>query len=77
VQLWTAAGTAKPVLHGCWFENGFEGTMAELLYAIRHNVSPSNSAAQNLNSLAVCFAGIASANTGSPVRPGQVRTLPS
>lgn len=76
VQLWTAAGTAHPDLQGCWFENGFEGTMAELLYAIHHRVEPSNSAAKNLNSLAVCFAGIASANTGTPVRPGAVRQLP-
>ena len=76
VTLTTAAGEARPPLAGSWFENGFQGTMGELLCAIEDNQEPLNSARNNLQSLALCFAALASANNGEPVRPGTVRKMP-
>ena len=76
VVLTTAEGTASPDLAGTWFENGFQGTMAELLCAIDEKREPQNSARNNLPTLALCFAALHSANTGQPVRPGSVRKLP-
>jgi predicted dehydrogenase len=76
VQLWTGQGTATAQLEGCWFENGFQGTMGELLCAIAENREPSHSARDNLRSLELCFAAVASADRGVPVRPGTVRRLP-
>jgi hypothetical protein len=49
--------------------------MAELLLAIEQKREPSNSGRDNLNSLALCFAACASAETGKPVVPGTVRKL--
>jgi hypothetical protein len=49
--------------------------MGELLCAIEEDRAPYNSAANNLESLAVAFAAIASAERGQPVRPGDVRRL--
>jgi predicted dehydrogenase len=76
VVLTTAQGEAAPELDGTWFENGFQGTMAELLCAIEEQREPANSARENLRTLALCFAALHSANTGQPVRPGTVRRLP-
>jgi len=53
----------------------FHGVMAELLCAVEEEREPSHSAAQNLGSLALCFAALESANTGRVVRPGEVRRL--
>lgn len=75
VALWTKAGRAQPPLEGTWFTNGFQGTMLELLCAIEENREPSHSARNNLASLALCFAAIRSADTGSPQVPGTVRSL--
>ena len=74
VQLGDA--TQSPALVGNWFPDGFHGTMAELLSAIHEGRQPSNSAANNLQSLALCFAAIASSRTGRAYRPGEVRSLP-
>jgi len=49
--------------------------MGELLCAIAEDREPSNSARHNLNSLALCFAALASAETGKPVKPGTVKAL--
>jgi predicted dehydrogenase len=76
VVLTTAEGEAVPDLRGTWFENGFEGTMAELLCAIEQQREPLNSARNNLRTLELCFAALQSANTGQPVKPGTVRRLP-
>lgn len=76
VTVTTAAGTASPDLKGSWFTEGFHGTMAELLCAIAEGREPINSARENLRSLALCFAAIASAEDGEPKVPGQVRRLP-
>jgi predicted dehydrogenase len=75
--LTTSAGRAVPELSGTWFENGFQGTMAELLCAIEDNREPMNSARDNLKTLELCFAALHSANTGQPVVPGKIRQLPT
>lgn len=76
VELTTAKGVARPKLVGSWFPDGFHGTMAELLSSIEENRTPMNSARNNLESLAVCFAAVASAESGKPVAPGTVKKLP-
>jgi len=76
VTLTTAEGSASPELEGNWFTDGFHGTMGELLCAIAENREPVNSARENLRSLALCFAAIASAADGQPRVPGEVRRLP-
>jgi predicted dehydrogenase len=75
VTLYTKRGVAKPKLRGTWFPDGFHGTMAELLRSIEQNREPQNSARNNLPSLALCFAAVESAETGTPQVPGQVKSL--
>jgi predicted dehydrogenase len=70
VTVHTAAGRATPTLDGTWFLNGFQGAMGELLCAIDENRSPSHNARDNLRSLALCFAALASAESGQPQIPG-------
>jgi predicted dehydrogenase len=76
VELRTASGVARPKLVGSWFPDGFHGTMAELLSSIEERRQPMNGARNNLASLALCFAAVASAARGKPVVPGTVRQLP-
>jgi len=71
----TAEGRARPSLNGTWFPDGFHGTMGELLRAIEEKREPTNSARDNLRSLELCFAAVASAATHDPVKPGSVRRL--
>ena len=66
----------SPQLTGRWFPDGFHGTMGELLCAIEEDREPLHSARNNLKSLALCFAAVASAETGQPVRPGSVDSMP-
>lgn len=75
VTLTTAEGSYAPRLVGAWFPDGFHGTMGELLCAIEDNREPTHSARNNLTSLALCFAAVASAERGEPVVPGTVRQL--
>ena len=60
-------------LTGTWFANGFQGAMGELLCAIEERREPIHGARENLRSLALCFAALASADAGDPRRPGAVR----
>lgn len=76
VTVYTPTGYGSPPLEGTWFHNGFHGTMAELLCAIEEGREPTNSARNNLSSLALAFAAIASAHEGAPKVPGEVRRLP-
>jgi predicted dehydrogenase len=76
VTLTSTEGTASPVLKGCWFPDGFHGTMAELLCAIEEQREPEHSGRNNLKSLVLCFAALASAEEHRPVEPGSVRRLP-
>jgi predicted dehydrogenase len=73
VQLSKPDGIATPDLQGAWFPDRMDGTMSELLCAIEEDRQPSNSGRDNLQSLAICFAAMQSAQTGNPVVPGQVR----
>ncbi len=77
LTLFTNRGFARPKLEGKWFNDGFRGTMAELLCAIEQDREPANSARENLQSLALCFAAVESANTGRAQVPGRVRRLPA
>ena len=70
IQIFSKKGIATPKLTGRWFDDGFDGTMSELLLAIQEKREPTNSAADNLHSLALCFAALASAETGRSVKPG-------
>jgi predicted dehydrogenase len=75
LTLYTSEGWASPELEGCWFPDGFHGTMGELLLAIEEDREPLNSGRNNLQSLALCFAAAASAERHEPVVPGSVRTI--
>ena len=77
IKLYTSSGYCTPDLKGEWFVEGFWGTMAELLCAVEENRVPYNNARDNLNSLAMCFAAVASADSGISVKPGTVRTCRS
>jgi predicted dehydrogenase len=77
LTLATSAGLASPALSGTWFPDGFHGTMGELLRAIEEKREPDNGARNNLKSLELCFAAIASAERQAPVVPGTVRRLPA
>lgn len=72
----TAAGEVSPELTGSWFPDGFHGTMGELLCSIEERRPCTIDARDNLESLALCFAAIASADSGQPITPGSVRKLP-
>ena len=76
VTLTTSDGAARPLLEGSWFPDGFHGTMGELLCAIEEQREPLNNARENLKSLELCFAAIASATEGRPILPGEVHRLP-
>jgi len=66
VTLETEQGKAQPKLQGAWFNDGFRGTMGELLCAIEQNREPENSAESALRSHAACFAALRSADEGGP-----------
>ncbi|MBA3943009.1 MAG: Gfo/Idh/MocA family oxidoreductase [Herpetosiphonaceae bacterium] len=76
ITLHTASGYCHPPLQGTWFRDGFHGTMAELLCAIEEGRDPITSPQENLRSLALAFAAIASAHDGVAKVPGEVRHLP-
>lgn len=75
VRLSTAAGTLRPRLRGRWFPDGFHGTMGELLCALEEKRESTINARENLESLALCFAAVRSAETHQPVVPGEAMTL--
>jgi len=75
VTIYTADGYASPDLEGVWFPDGFHGTMAEFLSAIEEDREPSHSARNNLRSLELCFAAVASAEDHEPKVPGEVRLM--
>lgn len=68
-------GAITPALKGCWFPDGFAGTMGELLRAIDERRPPTISAEENLKSLELCFAAVGSAERHEPLRPGQIRHI--
>lgn len=75
IELITSEGTVSPELEGTWFPDGFHGTMGELLCAIEEHRQPSHNARNNLRSLELCFAAVASSLKHEPVVPGTARKL--
>ena len=75
MELYTEDGEVKITLEGSWFENGFQGTMGELLCAIEENREPINNAEDNLKSLELCFAALASADQNKIIVPGSVSSI--
>ncbi|MEX2592598.1 MAG: Gfo/Idh/MocA family oxidoreductase [Anditalea sp.] len=75
MEVFTEEGEVKVPLEGCWFENGFKGTMGELLCAIEENREPLNSAENNLKSLGLCFAALESADKKRIFVPGEVNSV--
>lgn len=76
VTLFTHKGYSRPKLVGKWFNDGFLGTMAELLCAIEEKREPNNNGRDNLESLALCFAATRSADISKPQVPGRVMRMP-
>jgi predicted dehydrogenase len=76
VTLDTSAGRSTPELQGTWFTNGFEGAMGELLCAIEEKREPTHSANNNLDTLSLCFAALASADSGIAQVPGTIKSAP-
>jgi predicted dehydrogenase len=76
LTLSTEQGQACPKLEGAWFSDGFRGTMGELLCAIEEHREPTHNARDNLRSLELCFAAVASAERHEAVVPGTIRRLP-
>lgn len=75
VSFTNAAGFSRPVLAGTWFNDGFAGAMGALLSAVETGRAPLHNARDNLTSLELAFAAIASSHRGVPVRPGSVRSM--
>jgi predicted dehydrogenase len=75
VSIQRAGDTTTIPLDGHWFPDGFHGTMAELMRAIAADDIPSNNARDNLTSLALTYAAMASADRGEAVQPGTVRSV--
>lgn len=75
VELCLSQGIWEPELQGHWFPDGFHGTMGELLCAIEQGRQSTLSADDNLKSLELCFAALASADSGQPVVPGSLMKL--
>lgn len=61
---------------GEWFPEGFHGSMAELLSSIEQNRAPSNNALNNLEGLSICFAAVASSESGKPESVSKVKGVP-
>jgi predicted dehydrogenase len=75
LTLTTAAGRARPALDGAWFREGFIGCMGALLAAVETGSAPQNNARDNLRTMALTLAAVASSRSGAPVVPGDVRSL--
>jgi len=75
LEITTRAGGFSPKLSGQWFPDGFHGTMGELLCAIEQKRQPMHSGRNNLASLELCFAAVASSVRHEPVVPGTVGEL--
>lgn len=75
LTLFRKGKSEKINLAGSWFPGGFHGTMGELLSAIEVGRTSEISAANNLQSLALCFAAVESAEQGRAVVPGSVTEL--
>ena len=70
-----AEGVSHPPLAGTWFNDGFIGAMGALLSAVEAGRPPLHNARDNLPSLALAFAAIASSRRGVAVTPGSVGSM--
>ncbi len=77
LTLTNAEGTWTPKLEGRWFSDAFAGTMGELISSIVERRTCELNARDNLKSLALCFAAVASAETGNAIEPFSVLRLPN
>ncbi len=69
MDVYLATGHVRVPLQGRWLEQGFMGTMGELLRSIEEDREPANTARSNLPCLELCFAALHSADQGGvPVR---------
>lgn len=75
VSVHTASGTEHITLDGTWWSNGMHGTMGELLSAIEGDRVPTNTAANSLPGLALCFAAVQSSRRDKPIDPRTTRAL--
>lgn len=67
-----ANGQAIIPYSGGWFPDGFGGAMSELADAIQMGRQPVNHAADNLKSLELCYAAMASADQGRVIEAGEI-----
>ena len=75
MELFLPEGETRVELEGCWFENGFQGTICELLCAIEQKREPCHGVQHVIPGLEMCFAAVESANTGKSVTPGSIRKI--
>ena len=75
VEIHFEDGVANPLLESRWFDDGFQGTMGELICSIQENRRPENHAETVLPTLEICFAAVESAETGNVVPVGSVTKL--
>ncbi|MFT4546597.1 MAG: putative dehydrogenase [Pseudoalteromonas tetraodonis] len=67
MEVYLENGQVSVPLEGCWFENGFQGAMGELLCAIEENREPNHSARNNLRTIELVNAATKSADTKAVV----------
>jgi len=78
LEMTTSEGLARPRLKGLWFPDGFHGTMARVCFPRLPRIASRRTALRNnLASLSLCYAAVASAERGEAVKPGSVRRLHS
>lgn len=73
LDLITRKGSVKIPLGGKWLPDGFRGALGEFLRAIEEGRESTINAEANLRSLELCFAALASADTGQPKIPGKIK----
>jgi predicted dehydrogenase len=62
MEIYLEDGEVRVPLRGNWFENGFAGTMGELLRAIEEDREPEHAARTALPGLELCFRAMAAAD---------------
>ena len=68
IEIYTRKGKSSPKLKGSWFNDGFHGTMGELLSSIEEKRNPLNNAEDNLLSLKLTFAALESSKLNKIIK---------
>ena len=68
IEIYTRKGKSSPKLQGSWFNDGFHGTMGELLSSIEEKRNPLNNAEDNLLSLKLTFAALESSKLNKIIK---------